>query len=383
MNNINYDFEQCAATKSMAANSPVEFYDTNPIISASYLYKRNKYTQQWQKIWVVLKQDLLIYYKHSHESRPTKVIKKNNLQAFNVISGDNHQFNIHTGDRTLQLRAITYEDYLQWINGLKRFFNQGDYFDQDFKLELPTTSLDNDKAWNTPWNESVSSRSSQSSEFYFNSRYNLATKSSSLSRANSSIRPNPMSRSSSSSRVVSPSWLSPTSRSCSSSTFSGVNGYSRAFEFGEISNSPSSPVSPASSCPITPSSSSSSSFYNSSASKLDFVGNFVYHENEYIIESGYCKKFFKRSNRWKQFYLVLTNQYLYILNNNQDRVPYKTIPNSDLVDVVELDPISKSEYWCLWVVCESTLFKLCTDDEPDMVKWLSALKTISIINNNI
>ncbi|KAK7680494.1 hypothetical protein QCA50_016493 [Cerrena zonata] len=80
--------------------------------------------------------------------------------------------------------------------------------------------------------------------------------------------------------------------------------------------------------------------------------------DEYIIEQGYLLRLRKRYNQWHL------------------SKPYKVIPIQDIVDVIELDPLSKTKNWCLLIITPEKRLRFCADSEEEMIKWLSALKTL-------
>lgn len=290
---------------------------TDHVLCRSYLYKKSKYTQQWQKKWVVLRNNQLSYYKDSNEHRPIKVINKLDLQSFSYNS--NH-FDMYTGNRILHFKTHSDQDFNIWITALNEFFQLGN---NKPGADKSGTGLNkSETGLNKSETDLINIKIPLLEDSYSN-RY---------TRSNS--------------------------------------------EFSAAGQNTSSPES-------STSSSRSNSCYNVSTGKLtNICENEEYQGYEYMIESGYTKKLSNKSRSWKQYYLVLTNKNLYLLNNDEELIPHEIIPNVDLTDVIELDPINKSKSWCLLVVTSAKTMKFATKDEPDMVKWLSALKTISVLNGH-
>ncbi|ODV81443.1 PH-domain-containing protein [Suhomyces tanzawaensis NRRL Y-17324] len=99
--------------------------------------------------------------------------------------------------------------------------------------------------------------------------------------------------------------------------------------------------------------------------------------DEYLIEEGHLLRLRKRYNQWKRLYIVLTSRALYFYKNAGDQSkPIKVIPVLDLVDVIELDPISTSKVWCLLVITPLKRLRFNASSEEEMIRWLSALKTL-------
>lgn len=61
------------------------------VVIKGYLLKKSKYTQQWNKVWVVLRYDQLSYYKDENECRALKVIGICDIRGVDE-SSDESQF---------------------------------------------------------------------------------------------------------------------------------------------------------------------------------------------------------------------------------------------------------------------------------------------------
>ncbi|CAH6720749.1 hypothetical protein CLIB1444_04S07052 [[Candida] jaroonii] len=83
------------------------------VIHSSYLYKKTRL--KWQKIWVVLRNCQLSYYKDEKEAKPLKVINQMDLQTFNVTD----RLNVYTTKKTLHFKDVDQT----WIDSWQKFFN--------------------------------------------------------------------------------------------------------------------------------------------------------------------------------------------------------------------------------------------------------------------
>lgn len=114
---------------------------------------------------------------------------------------------------------------------------------------------------------------------------------------------------------------------------------------------------------------------------------------EIIVEKGRLLRLYKRLNQWKKLDIVLTNKALYIYKVNpkisetlqatssiehiiECANPIKIIKVLDLVDIIELDPLSKTKIWCLLIITKAKRIRFCAESESELVKWLTAIKML-------
>lgn len=101
------------------------------------------------------------------------------------------------------------------------------------------------------------------------------------------------------------------------------------------------------------------------------------NDDEHVIEQGYLLRLRKRYNQWRRFFLILTNENLYFYKREDmfDRT-YKIIPVTDIIDVIELDPLLRSKVWCMLIITPLKRLRFCAESEEDMIKWLTVLKMV-------
>lgn len=96
---------------------------------------------------------------------------------------------------------------------------------------------------------------------------------------------------------------------------------------------------------------------------------------EYIHE-GSLLRLRKRYNQWKRIYVVLTNKNMNIFKRQNDVHPYKRLLVKDIVDVIEIDPLSSSKKWCILIITPSKRIRFCCTSEDEMTQWLASFKTL-------
>lgn len=98
------------------------------------------------------------------------------------------------------------------------------------------------------------------------------------------------------------------------------------------------------------------------------------------IAEGSVLRLKKRYNQWQRQYAILTGDSMSFyksLNSSRTKKPTKVIPISQLLDVVELDPLSKSKPFCMQLITPQKRIRFSLDTEADLTKWLVAIKSIA------
>lgn len=323
-----------------------EQLDDNRILISSWLQKRSHKTHQWQKRWVVLRNCQLSYYKDSSEHKPSCVINRANLLSYSAIRDNNnkHHFAIYTSNRGIHWKTDDQNTYNQWINALELFIQQHDEGNENPPTEsriIPSK----DYHFTKP-NALAELDLSSSEDQYFSSGFDSPM--SLRDHQEPTFAPSPILLEHPEEEETCPSPLTDKDSLDKPSTPPSLP---RPMLESPASLPKSSPV-------PTP--------------KTNIGGS-----DEYIIEQGYLLRLRKRYNQWRKFYIILTNENISFHKNNLDlSKPYKVIPIQDIVDVIELDPLSKTKNWCLLIITPEKRLRFCADSEEEMIKWLSALKTL-------
>lgn len=98
--------------------------------------------------------------------------------------------------------------------------------------------------------------------------------------------------------------------------------------------------------------------------------------DEYLVEEGEIQRHRNRYNQWKKFYLIVTNKNLYMCKSSENtQRAEKSLSVSDLVDIVEVDPI-RGKKWCLMLITNTKSYPLSASSEQEMTKFFSAIKAV-------
>lgn len=80
--------------------------------------------------------------------------------------------------------------------------------------------------------------------------------------------------------------------------------------------------------------------------------------------------------QWKKVWMVLRAPALAIYKDEKEYSAMKVIPLSDIVDAVEVDPISSSKRFCLQIITEDKSYRFCAPDDDKLAAWLGSFKSL-------
>ena len=66
------------------------------------------------------------------------------------------------------------------------------------------------------------------------------------------------------------------------------------------------------------------------------------------------------------------------IKNQQEYSAVRIIPMEQVIDAAEIDPMSRSKQNCIQIIAEEKSYRLCTEDEESLAKWLGSLKSILV-----
>lgn len=89
---------------------------------------------------------------------------------------------------------------------------------------------------------------------------------------------------------------------------------------------------------------------------------------------------FLRSKRgvrqWKNMWAVLRPRNLILYKDESEYSARFIIPMSSIVNVVDIDPISRTKAHCLQIITDEKSYRLCAQDEETLVHCLGAFKSL-------
>lgn len=291
----------------------------NKVLISSYLSKRSKKTHQWRNVWVVLRNCQLSYYKNEKEYKALKVFNIDSILSFSEVKdrASNH-LAIYTNNRILHFRAANRPLFDKWINALKEL---------DCRRQVEMGLIQSSGL--TPKGNSGTTPERTGAEMAQSSSNEEDT-----GNAISAYIPNEE-------RVMGNS-----TEECAEQRSIGAH-------------------------------------HTTESTNLDKSCT-VEEDDEFVVQQGYLQKLKKRYNIWQKYYVVMTNKSVSFFKHQEDIKKFKVIsslPANDIIDLIELDPLSKSKKWCFLLITPTKRKRFCASSEADMLAWLSALKFLSHKSN--
>lgn len=89
--------------------------------------------------------------------------------------------------------------------------------------------------------------------------------------------------------------------------------------------------------------------------------------------------FFRSKNgirQWKKSWAVLRPRNLILYKDDSEYSVLNVVPFSAIVNVVDIDPMSRTKKHCLQIITEEKGYKFCAKDEEQLVQCLGAFKSL-------
>lgn len=80
--------------------------------------------------------------------------------------------------------------------------------------------------------------------------------------------------------------------------------------------------------------------------------------------------------QWKDSWAVLRPRNLILYKDKSEYLAHFVLPLSSIVNVVEIDAVSKSKMNCLQIITEEKSYRLCAQDEEALIRCLGAFKSL-------
>lgn len=108
---------------------------------------------------------------------------------------------------------------------------------------------------------------------------------------------------------------------------------------------------------------------NLSGFSADDDSKTIWHGYLYVLKSKSGLK------QWKKFWVVLRTKNLAFYKDDDEYRAIRLVSLDDIIDAVELDPLSRSKKHCMEIITGAKSFKLCASDEESLTRWLGAFKS--------
>lgn len=103
-------------------------------------------------------------------------------------------------------------------------------------------------------------------------------------------------------------------------------------------------------------------------------------DDERVICHGWMLLLKSRSGvrQWKKVWMVLRPKTLALYKNEEEYAAMLIMPFHNIVDAVEIDPVSKSKKYCVQVITEERNYRFCAPDDDSLARWLGAFKSLLV-----
>ncbi|KAL7905901.1 PH domain-containing protein [Trichoderma velutinum] len=101
-------------------------------------------------------------------------------------------------------------------------------------------------------------------------------------------------------------------------------------------------------------------------------------ESERVVWQGsmWMQRTKRGVRQWKHMWGVLRARQLVLYKDESEYAAQSIIEVSEVVNVVEMDPVSRSKTHCLQIITEEKTYRFCAPDEESLVRFLGAFKSL-------
>jgi len=96
----------------------------------------------------------------------------------------------------------------------------------------------------------------------------------------------------------------------------------------------------------------------------------IYHGWLYVLKSKGGVR------QWKKLWVVLRLKSLGLYKNEEEYSANLIIPLPNIINAVEIDPVSKSKPYCMQIISDERNYRFCALSEDNLAKWLGAFKSL-------
>ena len=104
---------------------------------------------------------------------------------------------------------------------------------------------------------------------------------------------------------------------------------------------------------------------------------FQIQDEERVIWQGYLLSLKSKGGvrQWKRIWVVLRPKNLAFYKNDEEYAAQLILPLSNIINAVEVDPLSRSKPHCMQIIAEDKTFRFAASSEEGLARWLGALKS--------
>ncbi|KAI1344106.1 PH domain-containing protein [Xylariaceae sp. FL0016] len=354
------------AASPVTQNGSFEF---DRIIKSGYVQKRTQKTKTWKTVYLVLRPNALSLYKSDKESKLRRKIFLSDLSAVTLLKDPKqkrqHLFGLFSPAKNYHFEAPTAHDAQEWIDLIRQDARIEEEEQEMFLASpivrrqsfSPATMLSNGNTKTTDIQPVLDRERVLSSS------------------------PEPMDR------PVSKSVHSISGRRPSHNDYSGLSGNELASQ-SDMSDNECVRAHGASIESFTvPSTSASATQIDTGAKERPVLGNRnasqlsglnLEHDPDRVVWQGWL--WFLKGKRgvrqWKNCWAVLRPRNFILYKDESEYTASFIVSLSAIVNIVDIDPISKTKQNCMQVITDEKGYRFCAHNEESLVHCLGAFKSL-------
>lgn len=106
----------------------------------------------------------------------------------------------------------------------------------------------------------------------------------------------------------------------------------------------------------------------------------IKQDEERVVCQGWIYMLKSKSGvrQWKKLWMVLRPKSLALYKNEEEYAAVLVMAFHNIIDAVEINPISKSKQFCLQLITEERNYRMCAPDDDGLARWLGAVKSLLV-----
>ncbi|KAF7955901.1 hypothetical protein EAE96_004822 [Botrytis aclada] len=358
-------------------------FEFDRVLKSGYLQKRTRKTKAWKPVFLVLRPNYLSIYKDQNEDKLRHKIHLSDLTAVAFLKDPKQKrrnvFGLFTPARNYHLEATTKGDAEQWVDLIRKEARIDEEEEEEMLLASPSGNVNSTYPGfdQSMAHEQLQRRSE--AQILHDERLGSSSPEPTepiIPRANKKQNMSAMGGGRRPSNTIEYSGNELVSDGEFSDTdLARVPGMSTLSL--TLHNPPPNPnlnpdlevKPPATTLPLG---------RNTSQLSLSHPNPLPEHDPERVVYQGYL--LYLRSKNgirsWKNLWVVLRPRSLSFYKNDSEYSPVMILPMENVINVVEIDPLSRTKRYCFQVIGEEKSFKFCAGSEGALVNVLGACKSL-------
>ncbi|KAL8803644.1 MAG: hypothetical protein Q9182_003059 [Xanthomendoza sp. 2 TL-2023] len=336
-------------------------FEFDRVLKSGVVYKRTKKTKQWKKFYLVLRPNLLSAYKSPSEDRLHKQIRLSDLNAIAHVRDRKgrreHLFGLYTPARNYHFQAMDEKDANAWVQ-LIRQEARLDEEEDDQRYHGSTTNVHDTQELQADSTLLEEDRFASSSPEPLDVRGRFSTTREGI-------------------KIPGASRLSTQNLDYSGDDIGAYSDWSDAPQQSYAPTPPGSSVHRKVRLASGLASIAASPLPQGTARNASHSSGLNVQDGERVVWHGYLLILKSKGGvrQWKKLWAVLRPKNIAFYKNEEEYAAQLIIPLSNIINAVEVDPISKSKSHCMQIIAEDKNFRFSVENEDLLAKWLGALNS--------